>query len=684
MNGKMRERLEEIYEKYGGKAFYPPLFLLFFLFHFAGSFGMAYPATDPNELSVIAVGDWLIGNSWSGVMCSVDYYYGFLQGFLYAPALLLFREPQICYAAMLATNAVLISIVPLLAFSMARRLGVNRVWKCALIAFVSGAYCCYFAHTKFAWSETATIVFPWLLLWLLLRAEELKSRPARALFAILFGFCCALSLGAHLRLISVVLAVFAALAIQKLFFRRAAVPLLPFALSFLVTGTLVLILSVMIRQSLWLCSDGVLLQNTAENFLAQIAAGFSAENGIGRFFITLFGQLYYFVTATWGVGAIALCLFGAILLRSVRRKKAGEPLGYDSAALGFVFFVFFSVIFTVLFGTFYRFGSENLTEYQDMALFGRFLDGVIPFALMLVLFVLFTRSIELNKLLAASAILGAVYIAFFSVTLPTVLEGSATRIAPILALYPLRIGADSGTLLSFEGLLLTASMTFCVMALFVVVISSAKQLRSLLISVIFICITVYSVVFIQNEYLPLCREESQQKNAAVVELSESVYNQNGAPTLTAFNLSRHEALMLQFINRSVTVRITYDIESIPENCYLAVKSDEDVSPLVNGRRPFLLVAENSELRLYAYGERAIAYMRSQNIAENEDESAALISEKTTPAPTTSPPVSAPVTTTRPTGTSTERTPMVSTRTTPAMVTIPIDAFGTDDDWAMIE
>lgn len=682
----MQERLEAIYEKYGGKAFYPLLFLLFFLLHFTSAFGMAYPATDPNELSVIAVGEWLLGNNWSGVMCSVDYYYGFLQGFLYAPALLLFREPQSCYAAMLATNALLISFVPPLAFSAARRLGVNKIWKCALIAFVAGAYCCYFAHTKFAWSETVTIIFPWLILWLLLRAEELKSRPARAFFAILLGFCCALSLGAHLRLIAVVLAVFAALGIQKLFFRRAVVPFLPFFLSFIVSGTPVLILSVVIRQSLWLCSDSVLLQNTAENFLLQIAAGFSAENGIGRFFVTLFGQLYYFVTATWGVGAIALCLFGAILTRCIRRKKAGEALGYDSASLGFVFFVFFSVILTVLFGTFYRFGSESLTEYQDMTLFGRFLDGVIPFALVLVLVILFTRSVELNKLLAASGILGVIYLAFFSATLPIILEGKATRIAPILALYPLRIGADSGTLLSFEGLLLTASVTFCVMALFIVIISSTKQLRSLLISLILLGITVYSVIFIQNEYLPLCREESQRKNAAVVELSESVYNQNGAPTLTAFNLSRHEALMLQFLNRNVTVRITYDIESIPENCYLAVKSNEDVSALVNGRRPFLLVAENSELRLYAYGERAIAYMRSQNVAENEDESGALISEKSTSAPVTAPPPSAPETsvTTRPTISSTERTPMVSTYTTPAMVTVPIEALGTGDDWAVIE
>lgn len=677
--GEMETRLEAVYEKYGGKAIYPPLFLFFFLLHFLSSFGLTYPATDPNELSVIAVGDWLLGKNWSGVMCSVDYYYGFLQGFLYAPALFLFREAKSCYLAIQATNALLISVVPLLAFSSARRLGVNKIWKCALAALVTGSYCCYFAHTKFAWSETVTIVLPWLLLWIFLRTGELKSRSARVFFAILFGGLCALSLGAHLRLIAAVLAIFAALAAERVFYGRSAVPLLPFSLSFLGVGALVRILSVLLQRSLWLRADPTLLNNTAESFLAQIAAGFSAPDGVGRFWITLFGQLYYFVTATWGVGAIAFCLFGAVLTRCIRRKRAGEPLGYDRNTLGLSFFAFFAVIFTILFGTLYRFGTDGLTLYQDTALFGRFLDGVIPFALLLVLTLLFTRSIELNKLLAATVFLGVVYLAFFTVTLPTILAGESTRIAPILALYPLRIGTDSGTLLTFDGLLLTASVTFCVMALLIVIVSCAKRLRSPLISAILTLITVYSFVFVQSEYLPLCREESQRKNAAVVDLSESVYNQAIAPALTVYGIGRHDALMLQFLNRNVAVRIIDDIEKIPENCYLAVKADEEkVSALANGRRPFLLVAENSELRLYAYGEGAIAFMRSQSVGEGEDESAALITSATSPTET------APPEETRPPVISTERTPRVSTSTTRAVVTPPAEMFGTGEAWAVIE
>ena len=49
------DKLRAIYDKYGNKAVYPPLFLFFFALHLIGGLGMAYPAVDPNELSVIAV-----------------------------------------------------------------------------------------------------------------------------------------------------------------------------------------------------------------------------------------------------------------------------------------------------------------------------------------------------------------------------------------------------------------------------------------------------------------------------------------------------------------------------------------------------------------------------------------------------------------------------------------------------
>ena len=138
-----------------------------------------------------------------------------------------------------------------------------------------------------------------------------------------------------------------------------------------------------------------------------------------------------------------------------------------------------------------------------------------------------------------------------------------------------------------------------------------------------------------------------------------------------------------FLNTNINVRITYDIETIPENCFVAVKKTEDVSALLGGRMPFLLIDENESLRLYAYGDRAVAYMRSQNVDESEQEAEnaplITISETTSaPAETTA--------TTSPARTSftTERTPIITTYNLPEVVTSHADEFGAEAEWAEIE
>ncbi|MBR1832894.1 MAG: magnesium transporter, partial [Ruminiclostridium sp.] len=337
------------------------------------------------------------------------------------------------------------------------------------------------------------------------------------------------------------------------------------------------------------------------------------------------------------------------------------------------------------FSTLYRFSSDGYSVYQDTMMFGRFIDGVVPFALVFVLIMLFTHSISVNKILGAAVVLGIIYTAFIFTAVPVILECGSTRIAPVLGMYPLRIGAASRELLNFDSLFLTMSMTFCVMGILLVVISCTKKYRSIIISTLMTAITVYSLIFISAVYLPICQKESVDKNLSVVELSNSVYDQAGAPAVTAYNISRHDALMLQFLNRNISVKVTYDIESVPENSFLVVRKSEDVSALERSRTPFLLVSESGDLRLYAYGERASAYLVSQDIREEELESeketlmpekTTAVTEKTTPPETTT--VPSPATTT------TERTPVITTYTVPSVITLPADSLDEEDEWAEID
>lgn len=646
---------------------------------------MKYPATDPNELSVIATADYFIGRSWAGVMVSVDYYYGFLQGLVYAPIMLVFDSPEFQYQAILFLNALLISFVPVIAYYLSYRMKTGKIWKCIITSFVAGGFCCYYAHTKFAWSETVSILLPWVIIWLIFRTGDCKSKAARFFMSLLTGAVCGISFAAHTRLIAVVLAVTITFILEKIFFGKKLVNLTAYLCSLGVFTILVIIVSGKLQREIWCAEDPSLLKNTINEFLVSLPEKL-AENGWVHIAETLSAQLYYFVTTTWGLGAVAFCLAAAVMTACIKHRYKKEPQTYELDISVYSFFSILTVIFTIIFSTLYRFGSEGYYVYQDTMMFGRFIDGIVPLALVFVLIMLFTHSISVNKILGASAVLLLIYVVFIVTAVPTILSCQSTRISPVLGLYPLRVGAASRVLLNFDSLLLTMSMTFCVMGILLVIISCTKKYRSIIISAIMTTITVYSLVFISAVYLPICKTESVEKNESVAKLSESVFDQSGAPAVTAYNISRHDALMLQFLNRHVTVKVTYDIESVPENSFLVVKNTEDVSALENSRTPFLLIAESSTLKLYAYGERASAYMVSQDIDEEEllAEQNTLIPEKTTAATETTTPEA--TTTTVPTEatTTTERTPVVTTYTTPSVVTVPADSMGEDDEWAVIE
>ena len=664
---------------------YIPLFTAFFLLNVIGSIGMTYPATDPNELSVIAVAYYFAGKSWSGVMAFVEFYYGFLQGLLYMPLVLIFEDAKSQYAAMITLNSLLISFIPVIAFSLARHMNAGKMWKCFAVSLISGGFCCYFAHSKFAWTETVSVFMPWFIIWLVFKIGDVKNKNGKIFLSLLTGAACGLSFAAHSRLIAVVTALFAALLMERIFYGRKRLSFPVFILSCVLMTTVVAGVTLKIQKELWFCDDPSLLKNTLAEFLVNFPARFE-NGGAYRILQTLTAQLYYFSTATWGLGAVAFCLFGAVLGACVRHKVKKEQQTYEADLSLFAFFSVLTVLLTIVFGTLYRFSSDGFTVYQDTMMFGRFIDGVLPLALVFVLIMLFTHSISINKILGACAVLGVIYVLFMVFAVPTILQCTSTRISPALGLYPLRIGAASRELLDTDSFMLTISMTFCVMGALIVIISCTKKYRSLIISVIMSSLTVYSLIFISAVYLPICRSESVEKNRSVAELSESVFDQAGAPTVTAYNISRHDSLMLQFLNRHITVRMTYDIESVPENSFLAVSVNEDVSALENSRTPFLLVAKTDTLRLYAYGERAAAYMQSQDMDDSERRSQqdVLIPEKTAPAPVTIPTETTVSTKAPETSRTTERTPIFTTYTTPSLITVPVEELDPDSEWAVIE
>lgn len=615
--GERMERIRDLFHKFyvkrGSHGVMFIMFALWFTVNVIFAVQMTLPSIDPNEFGVAATGAFFCGADWSGVMSGTEYFYGYIQGLLYTPIMLLTNDAYTQYKAMLIMNALFVSFVPVLAYSIASKLGVKKPRQLIITAFICGAYVTYFAHTKFIWNETASIVLPWLLIWLLLVIGETKHLGLKHMLSVLMGFLCVISFAAHERLIGVVLALIITIITARAAFKKKMLCLTSFFASLVATIVLERITTYAIQQSVWQASGGM-LKNTAENVLENISQGFSAES-LGQFFKTLVGQLYYFVTSTWGFGGLAIGIFALVTFSVIKCRRKKLPSKYSTDFLIYMLFSSLTTLFTLIIGVFYKYNS-GYSDYQDTAIFGRFLDGIIPLSLLFLLIFIFIYDISLRQLFSGVIALGAVYIPFFLFTEPDILSAGSVRLSPILALFPLRIGEAPAALYTHETFMLTASAAFCVMAVLIVIVSCAKELKKLLCAAVIAIITAYSTICVAAVYLPLCNAEAITKNSEAVNITSYLYNQVDAPPITAYRTTRHTATMIQYLNQNTKVLYTLDRSDIPDNCFIIIPSTETLRfPVSDHKLTLQELAEIDGYIIYAYGERALAYAQSQGIGE---------------------------------------------------------------------
>lgn len=609
----MRDLFHRFFNKYGNKGAMLVIFVVWFAVNTVFSLRMTLPSIDPNEFGVAATGAFFCGANWTGVMSGTEYFYGYIQGLLYTPIMLLTNDPYVQYKALLVMNSFMISFVPILAYNIAARLGVKKPRQLVLCAFICGGYVTYFAHTKFIWNETVAIVLPWVLVWVVMCAASEKHYGFKNMLSVLAGFLCVVAFAAHERLIGVILALIITVVIARLAYRKKTVCLISFFSAMAVTAVLERITTYSIQKSVWQTTGGT-LKNTAENFFENFASGFEGE-GVSHFFKTLIGQLYYFVTSTWGFGGLAMGLFALVMIVVIRSNVRKTPCKFSADFVLYAAFSAMTVFFTLIIGTFYKY-SVNYSDYQDTAIFGRFLDGVIPIALLFVLMFFFIYDVRLPHILSGVIALGAVYIPFFTLTEPDILQAEKVRLSPILSLFPLRIGETPAALYTHETFMLTASAAFCILALLIVIVCCAKEWKKFLCAGVFAIITAYSTICVAAVYLPLCSEESTVKNAEAITLTDYLYNQVDAPPITAYKTTRHTATMLQYLNQNTKVLYTLEIDSIPENCFIVMPDNQTLRFKGAAKDiPLTELADIDGYLIYAYGERALAYAQSQGIGK---------------------------------------------------------------------
>ena len=607
--------IKRLYTAAGQRGLLLLLYLVFFAMHLILCTAAYLPSIEPNEFTAAALANMFVGGDWTAAMSRSDYFYGFLQAILYIPAMLLTKDPFLQYRIMVIINSIVMSFVPVIVYSCARMLGLEKVWQAVFAAICCGGWMTGMIHSGFIWNETAAMFMPWLVLYLLLRADMAERKSEKAVLSLLLALVAALSYCAHQRLFALILALAVTVILIRCLFKRRLVNIPVFFVSLVIFSAAAVLANYLVQYALWGTEDPALLQNTAESFFAKLPSMLTGE-GVGRFFTALLSQLFYFVAASWGLGALGISLFIASFaawITSIRKKQNTKATPRTILML----FTLLLTLFMLFISVCYRFGAESFDTAQSTVLFGRYLDGVIPFTVLFVLVFVYTAELTVAKISGGIVAAAAVYIGFFFTGRQTVLNAVYTTISPILGLYPVMFGESTASLVTSTGLTAAISCAMCIMAVLLVIVSCAKRLKSTIVSVSVAAITLYSLCFGSLYYLPLTYTESVEKNAEYLQLSRYIFNSPDAPSVTVYRGSRGCVMMMQYLNQHITVYTADTPEDVRGDTYVIIPTDISLPFDQQSGALLMPLGSTDSYRVYSYGERASAYAHSQTVDSEE-------------------------------------------------------------------
>lgn len=625
----MKQSIKRFYETFGEKGILFILFAFSVVIHSLLAAQMELPAIYPDEIGTAAVAAFYSGRDWSGMMGQIGYYYGYIQALFYAPLMLIFKSPYALYKAMLVTNGVMISCIPMIAYHLSTKLGIKEgsEWQKIVIALCSGFYVTYVAHSKFIWNEAICSLLPWLVIWCVFMAWDKRTKDGmRLIMSVVTGILCAVCYAAHPRLVVVVIALTFTLLIAGLFFNERILNLPAFFVSLVSSLVLEHFCCELLKENVW----GAVTNNTPVGELDRLS-GFAESGGIGDFFSTLIGHMYTFMSGTMGLGALAIVIFAALCIsrvsewRKMRSRspesdtKTYEKPGYSTPLIVFSIYAFLTVAGSMMVSVLFKFNSSRIDVIQDISMFGRYTDNVAPLAIFLVLVFLFLygsgeKGLRLNHVLWAAGLYAAVCFLFGKLVVPRLAEAEAYRESPVLALMPWRIGEDYTAPFTGMSFLIISSCVFAVFAVLVICTSCTPRLKTQFISMLVCGIFFYTTVFAAGSYLPMRAEENRVNTSGAKQISALLYNDRQSPQIAAYKLPSKTSMLVQFLNPDTEVLIVRSKSKIPESCILIVERVNGI-PLKHGT--YEIVGYTDEYAVYACGESARDYIKYKRAAEGD-------------------------------------------------------------------
>lgn len=536
------------------KAAMPLIYLAAFLLHFLMTQSATLFNLTPDEFCVTAVAALANGYDWSEIV-SLGGYYGYFQALFYIPVFRVTDEPYLRYRLMLVINGALMSLVPVIVYYISvKALSVKKP-AALLFAAICGLYPSYMLLTKYAWNETMCCLMPWVVLLLLYKALSCESNAKKQLFSALGGLAAAAGYASHGRMIA--LAAAAAVVVPVMFWLRDKRRVFCFtgfyaALCAGLCGDA--LIKKALQNTLWQ-SGGSAPANTLETTLSRVF-GLSGEGAsIAELFDTLVGHFFYFVSSTWGFGAVCAAAVVTAAVLSVKKRvsrKGGETPDDDGITL-LVWYALLSMgaIFAV--SVLFKGTSPLLYARADTAIYGRYTEAFYPVAIFAALVLIYKGLYSKMQALAAAAVGAVTSVLTAVLVVPLIVECDRFVSAMVLGLAPMRYGEGTKTLLT-EYSMIKIILSGMLPLLIWLAVMHAKRKRggeTLIFAAPLLALLVYSGVFGYFSYT-LPQTKSAAKGAEymsqALELCAGEYDR-----IEAVDLSRERLTKGQFLYPEITI-----------------------------------------------------------------------------------------------------------------------------------
>lgn len=596
-------KLNTFYGKKGEKGM---SLLVFFVFFILGSaLGMFMEtASLEEEFTGAAAAAAFLGRDWTGVMPSVGSISGFLRGIPYLPTMLC-PDPVLQYKLFMLINSAAYALIPLAAFRLSDRLGVEKLWQRLIITALCGIFPSVLIYSHYLLSEPLAAVFVMLLLLVIFRREKEGGKKAGLFFAsVISGL---LTTGAYFlspACIGIFIAVCLFCLYTKLTGGRKSFYFSVYAVTFILLFAADIVLTYL-AMGMYDFSGGIV--QSVQSSLGALA------DGCASLLTLIGGRLYYFIISTWGIGGAALTFVVIALVSFIRSKRKKEEQYYDGPFVSMGVLCALMLIFTLPADAFLN--VDGITAAQD-TVFGAasVFTVAVPFVLLFFSYI-FVYGISYSRLLLS--VTGNGLAATAALLLYNVSEAGTQILSNVMTpgITAMLIGCDASSGLTSSDMLYPVCLLFTVFAAAVPVVCCTKIQASKITAFIFTGAIIYASIAAASSGLFGYAEESRENVSDTLRINECITAYSGGTenkTIAVYDEDRMTAMSIQYYNQSSTVKYINEGQPVPSDCYL-VSTDS-----VKTDGACVLIGRINDINVYAIGKNAIRQSKDELPERPED------------------------------------------------------------------